>query len=91
MTPLEQHEVLSAITVALVDVLPAGWQRMVVDYEVTDGGVRVGVRMTDGSHVHVPVPKTLAPHFRRLRTGDDWHRLSLVIDPPSKFHVTFHR
>jgi hypothetical protein len=93
VTPLEQHEVLSAITVSLVDVLPAGWQRMVVDYAVVDGRVKVGsgVRMEDGSHVRVPVPKTLAPHFRRLREGDDWHRLELIIDPPGAFHVRFHR
>jgi hypothetical protein len=68
VNPLEQHEVLSAITVSLVEALPA-----------------------DGSHVHVSVPKTLAPHFRRLREGDDWHRLELIIDPPGAFHVRFHR
>ena len=87
---MTQHEVLSEITVALVESLPAGWQRMVVDFSVADG-VGSGVRMQDGSHVHVPVPKTLAPHFRRLREGDNWHRLSLVIDPPNPYHVQYFR
>lgn len=87
---MARHEVLSEITVALVELLPAGWQRMVVDYSVADG-VGSGVRMQDGSHVHVPVPQTLAPRFRGLREGDDWHRLSLVIDPPSTYHVRFFR
>jgi hypothetical protein len=39
----------------------------------------------------VPVPTTLAPHFRRLQEGDDWHRLELIIDPPGAFQVRFHR
>jgi hypothetical protein len=93
VNPVEQHEVLCEITVALVAELPEGWQRMVVDYSVEEGRVSVGsgVRMLDGSHVHVPVPKALAPRFRRLREGDTWHRMSLVIDPPNTYHVRYFR
>ncbi|GAB1514853.1 hypothetical protein [Actinophytocola sp. KF-1] len=93
MNPVEQHELLSEITIALVGEVPAGWQRIVVDYSIEDGRVRVGsgVRMRDGSHVHVPVPRTLAPRFRLLREGDTWHRLSLVIDPPNTYHVRYFR
>ena len=93
MNPLEQHEVLSEITVALMELLLAGWQRMVVKYSVVEGRERVGsgVRMQDGTHERVLVPKTLAPSFRRLREGDTWHRLRLVIDSPGTYHVRYDR
>lgn len=93
MTPLEESEVIGEITRGLVDVLPPGWGRLVVKYAVVDGRVRVGsgLKMADGSFTNVQVPKTLAPLFAKLRRGNDWHQMDLVIDPPSTYHVKYHR
>jgi hypothetical protein len=92
-SPLEQQELLGEITQGLVADLPDGWHRLIVDYALVDGRVKVGVglRMADGSSGRATVPRTLAPLFRRLRRGDDWHRLELIVDAPGAFQVRFHR
>jgi hypothetical protein len=92
---MAENELLGEITLGLVAVLPPGWGRLVVEYAVVDGKVRVGsgLKMADGSFERIQVPRTLAPLFSRLRkgTGGDWHQLDLVVDPPSTYHAKYHR
>lgn len=95
MTPLEEAELLDEITQGLVAVLPPGWGRLIVEYGVVDGRARIGsgLKMADGTHTKVQVPRALAPLFSRLRrdTGATWHQLDLVIDPPATYHAKYHR
>jgi hypothetical protein len=93
LSPMEEAEVLDEITLGLVAVLPPGWGRLVVEYGVVDGRVRVGsgLKMADGSFTKVQVPRTLAPLFAKLRRDNDWHQLDLIIDPPSTYHAKYHR
>ncbi|WP_199433275.1 hypothetical protein [Qaidamihabitans albus] len=97
MTPPEQNELLGEITTLLVDHLPEGWRRLVMDYLVVGRHVNVaaGVRMADGSTRRWSPPKESARLFSSLRSGmyvegrGTWYSLELIVDPPATYSVRY--
>ncbi len=99
LTPAEQNELLGQITTILVQELPAGWQRLIMDFMAVGRHVNVaaGVRMADGSTQRFSPPKETAKLFSRLRKGmyvdgvGTWYSLELIVDPPNTYSVKFNR
>ncbi|MCT2584350.1 hypothetical protein [Actinophytocola gossypii] len=97
LTPPEQNDLLGEATKLLVDQLPAGWHRLILDYMALGKKVNVGaaVRMADGTTPRVSAPRELAPLFSRLRGGmyvagrGTWYSFRLIVDPPARYSVQY--
>ena len=91
MTPADQFDLLSDVTYLLVDGLPAGWQRVAVDYAVA--GAAVSLRAVVDTAPFTPA-RAVSPLLARLRAGmavdgRRWHAVSLVIEPSLRFNAEY--
>jgi hypothetical protein len=97
MSPAEQNRLLGEITTLLVQELPQGWQRLIMDYMTVGRHVNVacGARMAGGTTRRISPPKATAPLFSQLRHGmyvegrGTWYSLELIIDPPDTYSVKY--
>jgi len=95
VTPADQFDLLSDVTYLLVDGLPAGWQRVTVDYAVAGAQVTVSASLLTAAGAASFAPaRAVAPLLARLRAGmavdgRRWHAVSLVIEPSPRFTAEY--
>ncbi|MDA0566656.1 hypothetical protein LG943_20415 [Streptomonospora sp. S1-112] len=97
LNPVEQHHILSEITLHLLPVLPTGWRQVLIDYAALGTRVRArsGVRMGGGRMERLAVPSEIRPLFLRLREGmyregtGTWFAMRYAINPPDVFSAEY--
>lgn len=99
LSPIEQQQLLGDITTQAVDTLPAGWQRLIVDYRVVGrhSEVSTGVRMADGATVGWDAPPEVWRQFLELRKGmysegiGTWVSFEYMVENPGRFKIRYNR
>jgi hypothetical protein len=97
LSPPEQNQLLGEIATLLVEELPQGWRRVVMDFMIIGrhANVAAAARMADGTTHQLNLPQKIAPLFSRLRRGmytpglGTWYSLELILDPPCTHSVRF--
>ncbi|TNY38854.1 hypothetical protein [Thermomonospora catenispora] len=99
LNPIEQMERLEEITVSLLDVLPAGWRELTIDFESIGRfvGVRGTLTMSDGSTRAWSPPHQVLTSLDNLRTGmyaegrGTWFSCRLSLTPPGRYTIDYDR
>ncbi|WP_040804497.1 hypothetical protein [Nocardia concava] len=99
LSPLEQHEMLSDITLGILETLPMGWARLIVRGTIVGryAARETGVKMPDGSVQGLSFPPEAWRKFQDLRHGmyasglGTWVEFEYVLDPPGRFHIDYNR
>lgn len=97
LDPVQQNELLGTITTAVVEALPPGWCRVMIDYRMVGRtvDVAVGVEDTGGTYRRWDPPVDVWKMFQRLRGGmyrdgeGTWFSARFGIEPPARFTIQY--
>ncbi|GIL25037.1 hypothetical protein [Actinocatenispora comari] len=97
LDPVQQNELLGTITTAVVEALPPGWCRVMIDYRMVGRtvDVAVGVEDTGGTYRRWEPPVDVWKMFQRLRGGmyrdgeGTWFSARFGIEPPTRFTIQY--
>lgn len=97
LDPVQQNELLGTITTAVVEALPPGWCRVMIDYRMVGRtvDVAVGVEDTGGTYRRWEPPVDVWKMFQRLRGGmyrdgeGTWFSARFGIEPPARFTIQY--
>lgn len=97
LDPVQQNELLGTITTAVVEALPPGWCRVMIDYRMVGRtvDVAVGVEDTGGTYRRWEPPVDVWKMFQRLRGGmyrdgeGTWFSARFGIEPSARFTIQY--
>lgn len=98
MTPEEQNELLSELTVMLTQALPEGWQHLVIDYRQVGRhiDIGVGVRTAEDNSLQLwDPPQETWRYLQALRHGmyvqdqGTWFSARFTLDHPDTFRIQY--
>ncbi|TDP92796.1 hypothetical protein [Labedaea rhizosphaerae] len=97
LDPVQQNDLLTAMTTELIGALPPGWAEVVIDYRHLgrNPDVAVGVRGPDGRDRVWDPPTEVWRMFQRLRGGmyrqdeGTWFSARYTLQAPSRFTIQY--
>lgn len=98
LTPEQQNDLLSDLTLRLVEALPdQGWTRFVLEYRQVGRHIQtsVGLVVPDGEIQHWDPPEYIWRYFQTLRHGmyvegeGTWFSIQFSIDHPDTYRIQY--